>query len=80
MPMMSFVGSFLSFNLAPKKYLWQIKKGPVRVVETAVTKENVIPEDELPLKIAEASELKNMKNKIETGKKGASSDILDLEP
>jgi len=62
-PLLSVLGSFLKFNLMPKMYIWKKK-------ETLVTKTNKqvkkTPEGELPLKIAEGSQLGKIKTHIES--------------
>ncbi|MDI6883397.1 MAG: PrgI family protein [Patescibacteria group bacterium] len=51
----------LRFNLAPKIYLWKKKEIPVKVFKKEVKKEEKL-EEELPLKIAEKSQLKKIKS------------------
>ena len=65
-PLSSLLGNFLKFNISPKMYLWQKREGLERMPEETIMKEEVIPEDELPLKIGGTSRLKNIKTQIET--------------
>ncbi len=61
------LGNFLTFNLAPKIYLWKKKKTQIQVFkkeEKKVEKEEA--EKELPLKIAGDSQLKKIRTQIET--------------
>jgi len=62
------LGNFLRFNLSPKIYLWRKKEVPVtefRKEEPSLAKATE-GEEELPLKIAEKSQLKKIKTQIET--------------
>lgn len=60
-PFITFIGNFLKYILSPRMYLWKKKEAQARISTT-----KAIPEDELPLKIAEGSQLKNIKTNIET--------------
>ncbi|MFQ6049458.1 MAG: PrgI family protein [Candidatus Paceibacterales bacterium] len=61
------LGSFLKFILSPKIYLWKKKESPVKVfIKKEKPKEEEEKEEELPLKIAEKSQLKRIKTQIET--------------
>ena len=64
------LGNFLKFNLTPKIYIWRKTETPIKVAKKA-PKEKRKPEEEeeLPLKIAEKSQLKRLGTKIETGTK-----------
>ncbi len=62
------LGNFLKFNLTPKIYIWRKTETPIRVVKKAPKKEKEA-EEELPLKIAEKSQIKKLGTKIETGAK-----------
>lgn len=59
----SVLGSFLRFNLTPKIYIWRKIKIPIKILKKEVAKKE---EEELPLKIAEKSQLKKLKTRIET--------------
>jgi len=56
--------NFLRFNLSPKIYIWRKKEALIKVFKKEVKKEE--KDGELPLKIAEKSQLKKIKTKIET--------------
>ena len=63
------LANILKFNLTPKFYLWKKKEEAITVFQkeetlTAAKTEN--PEEGLPLKIAEKSQLKKLKTQIET--------------
>lgn len=58
--------NFLRFNLASKIYLWRKKEMPAIEFKKPSTTEVMEGEVELPLKIAEKSRLKRIKNQIET--------------
>ena len=66
------LGNFFKFNLTPKIYIWRKTETPIRVVKKekkpsfAKATEG---EEELPLKIAEKSQLKKLGTKIEMGRK-----------
>lgn len=60
------IGNFLRFKLSPKIYLWGKKEVPVTEFRKPSAAEVVEGEEELPLKIAEKSRLKRIKNQIET--------------
>jgi len=60
------LGNFLRFNLSSKIYLWKKKEMPVIEFKKPSTTEVMEGEVELPLKIAEKSRLKRIKNQIET--------------
>lgn len=55
----------LRFKLGPKTYLWKKGEVPVEIFKKEIKKEEEI-EEELPLKIAEKSQLKKIKTAIET--------------
>ena len=64
------IGNFLRFSLTPKIYIWRKKE---QLVTTVYKKEKIKKkeeaeekEEELPLKIAEKSQLKKLRTKIET--------------
>jgi len=62
------LGSFFRFSLSPKIYLWKKREVPIKIIKkgeppSTKTMEN---EEELPLKIAEKSQLKKIKTRIET--------------
>ena len=59
------IGNFLRFNLTPKIYIWRKKELPVTILKKEEFKKEEKVE-ELPLKIAEKSQLKKIKTEIET--------------
>jgi hypothetical protein len=67
-PLSTHLGNFFKFTLAPKIYIWKKKDTPVMVFEKEEVKikKEEIKEDELPLKIAEGSQLKKIKTQVET--------------
>lgn len=58
------IGNFLRFKLTPKIYIWKKKEVPMFFKKEELKKEKV--EEGLPLKIAEKSQLKKIRNQIET--------------
>jgi len=62
--LLTILGNFLRFSLSSKTYLWKKKEVPIMVFKKEVIKEEV--KEELPLKIAEKSQLKKIKTEIET--------------
>ena len=60
------IGNFLKFKLTPKMYIWRKKEQPITVFKKEKVKKKEEPEEELPLKIAEKSQLKKLRTKIET--------------
>jgi len=65
-PLSAILGNFLRFNLMPKMYIWQKTKTQITVFKKEVKKKLRENEDELPLKIAEKSQLKKLRTRIET--------------
>lgn len=63
------LGNFFKFNLTPKIYIWRKTETPIRVVKKEGVKKKEGEEEELPLKIAEKSQLKKLGTKIEIGSK-----------
>ncbi|MDP2664168.1 MAG: PrgI family protein [bacterium] len=59
------LANFLKFNLTPKIYIWRKTETPIRIVKKA-PKNKKEEEEELPLKIAERSQLKKIRTQIET--------------
>jgi len=59
------LGNFLKFSLAPKIYLWGKKEVPTEVFKKEMAKAEE-KKEELPLKIAEKSQLKKLRTQIET--------------
>jgi len=66
--MPTIVANFLRYSLAPKMYIWHKKEQAVAQVYKKEVKKKTEEEgeDELPLKIAEKSQLKKLHTKIET--------------
>lgn len=60
------VANLLKFSLAPKMYIWKKSDKPITVFKKEFKKEEKETEEELPLKIAENSQLKKLRNQIET--------------
>lgn len=62
------VANFLRYSLTPKMYIWHKKEQAVAQVYKKEVKKKTEKEgeDELPLKIAEKSQLKKLHTKIET--------------
>jgi len=60
------LGNFLRFNLSPKIYLWRKKEVPITEFKKPSGAEVMESAEELPLKIAEKSQLKKIKTQIET--------------
>ncbi len=60
------IGNFLKFKLAPKMYIWRKKEQAITVFKKEKRKKGEKLEEELPLKIAENSQLKKLRTKIET--------------
>ena len=59
------LGNSLKFLISPKMYIWRKKETPVRGFKKEEIKKEV-PEEGLPLKIAEKSQLKKLRTQIET--------------
>ena len=66
--MPTIVANFLRYSLAPKMYIWHKKEQVIAQVYKKEVKKKTEEEgeDELPLKIAEKSQLKKLHTKIET--------------
>lgn len=60
------LGNFLMFTVSPKIYIWRKKEMPVTVFKKEGVKKEEIEEEELPLKIAEKSQLKKLRTQVET--------------
>ena len=67
-PLPTIIGNFLRYSLTPKMYIWRKKEQPEPKVYKKETKKKKKEEEEeeLPLKIAEKSQLKKLSTKIET--------------
>ena len=64
---LTILGNFLKFNLAPKIYIWKKIDSPAKVFEKEIKEaKRVEKKDELPLKIAANSQLKKLQTRIET--------------
>jgi hypothetical protein len=59
------LGNFLKFSLSPKIFIWRKIEAPITVFKKEKIKKEEV-EEELPLKIAERSQLKKIRTKIET--------------
>jgi hypothetical protein len=64
-PLSIILANFLKFNISPKMYIWKKTEAPIKVFKKEKVKKEEV-EDELPLKIAERSQLKKLRTKIET--------------
>lgn len=60
------IGNFLRFKLTPKMYIWRKKEQAITVFKKEKGEKKEELEEELPLKIAENSQLKKLRTKIET--------------
>jgi len=59
------LGNFLKFSLTPKIFIWRKAQTQIKVFKKEIIKEEK-RDDELPLKIAEKSQLKKLRTKVET--------------
>ncbi len=59
------IGNLLKFSLTPKMYIWKKSDKPITVFKKEIKKERKETEEEIPLKIAENSQLKKLRNQIE---------------
>lgn len=59
------LGNFLKFSISPKMFIWRKTEAPIKVFKKEKIKKE-IAEEELPLKIAEKSQLKKLRTQIET--------------
>lgn len=60
------LANFLKYSLTPKMYIWRKKAKAIKAVRQARKKREAEKKEELPLKIAEKSQLKKLRTKIET--------------
>jgi len=58
------LGNFLKFSVSPKIFIWRKIEAPIKVFKKERIKKEEA-EEELPLKIAERSQLKKIRTKIE---------------
>jgi len=59
------LGNFLKFSISPKMFIWRKIEAPIKIFKKEeIRKEGT--EEELPLKIAERSQLKKLRTQIET--------------
>lgn len=65
-PLPSIIGSLMKFTFTPRIYIWEKKEVPVTVVKKESKIQNQKEEEELPLKIAEGSQLKKLRTQIES--------------
>src|SRR4030042_2184740 len=63
-PLPSILGSLIKFTLTPRIYIWKKKETPVKVVKKEYTV-NDQSGNELPLKVAEGSQLNKIRTQIE---------------
>ena len=59
------LGNFLKFSVSPKIFIWRKIETPIKVFKKEKIKKEGV-EEELPLKIAERSQLKKIRTQIET--------------
>jgi len=59
------LGNFLKFSISPKMFIWRKIEAPIKVFKKEKIKKETV-EEELPLKIAEKSQLKKLRTQIET--------------
>lgn len=59
------LGNFLKFFISPKIFIWRKVEAPIKVFKKEKIKKEEV-EEELPLKIAERSQLKKLRTQIET--------------
>jgi len=58
------LGNFLKFSVSPKIFIWRKIETPIKVFKKERVKKEEV-EEELPLKIAEGSQLKKLRTQIE---------------
>ena len=58
------LGNFLKFRISPRMYIWKKTGASIKVFKKEKIKKE--EEEELPLKIAEKSQLKKLRTRIET--------------
>ena len=58
------LGNFLKFSVSPKIFIWRKVEAPMKVFKKERVKKEEV-EEELPLKIAEKSQLKKLRTQIE---------------
>ncbi len=59
------LGNFLKFSVSPKMFIWRKIEAPIKILKKEKIKKESA-EEELPLKIAERSQLKKLRTQIET--------------
>jgi len=59
------LGNFLKFSVSPKIFIWRKIGAPIKIFKKEKIKKEEV-EEELPLKIAEKSQLKKLRTQIET--------------
>jgi len=59
------LANFLKFNVSPKIYIWRKSEALIKTFKKEIIKKEE-EKEELPLKIAENSQLKKLRTKIET--------------
>lgn len=59
------LGNFLKFSTSPKIFIWRKIEAPIKIFKKEKVKKETA-EEELPLKIAERSQLKKLRTQIET--------------
>lgn len=61
------LSNFLKFRFSPKMFIWKKTEAPIKVFQKEkIKKEEEEEEENLPLKIAEKSQLKKLRTSIET--------------
>ncbi len=65
-PVPTILGNFLKFSVSPKMFIWRKTEAPIMIFKKEGIKEKEEAKAELPLKIAEKSQLKKIRTQIET--------------
>ena len=65
-PVPTILGNFLKFSVSPKMFIWRKTEAPIMIFKKEKIKEKEEAKAELPLKIAEKSQLKKLRTQIET--------------
>jgi len=64
-PLPTILGNFLKFSVSPKMFIWSKVEVPITVFKKEGEMKEAEKKDELPLKIAEGSQLKKIRTQIE---------------
>lgn len=63
-PLPTILGNFFKFSISPKIFIWRKVEAPIMIFKKEEIKKEEV-EEELPLKIAEKSQLKKLRTQIE---------------